>query len=142
VPAEGAEPASGVFAAGFVAIDVAHWLGDEKMFDPDNKNLEVDREAGERPSGSAIIGPSVDQPRAMVVSNGGTDFIYVPDGGRDTAKLIYRNLLKRTYVGALFVNDAFLKTGDRSDFAGALPMSAVNLIGAPEGIRERSRGEE
>ncbi len=37
--------------------------------------------------------------------------------------------MKAPYVGALFVNDALLKA-DPAAFAGALPMSAVNLLGA------------
>jgi len=120
-------------ANGFVALNIAKWLGGEKVFDPDHNNLEVSVEDGERPAnGSAFIGPSVDHPRAIVVANGGTDFVYVPDGAakRDTAKLIFGKLLEQPYVGALFVNDALLKSGNKSDFAGALPMSAMNLIGA------------
>jgi len=33
-------------------------------------------------------------------------------------------------VGALFVNDELLKSGNPKDFAGALPLSSVRLIGA------------
>ena len=121
------------FANGFVALDVATWLGGESIFDPDQNNLPIDRSNGERPvNGTAIIGPSVDRPRAMVVTNGGTDFIYVPDGvnRRDTAKTIFTNLVRQPYVGALFVDDALLASSNRADFAGALPMSAINLIGS------------
>ena len=120
-------------ANGFVALNVAKWLGGEKVFDPDHGNLEVSVADGERPAnGSAFIGPSVEHPRAIVVANGGTDFLYVPNGAdkRDTAKLIFAKLLEQPYVGALFVNDALLKSGNKADFAGALPMSAMNLIGS------------
>jgi len=106
-------------ANGFVALNVAKWLGGEKVFDPDHGNLEVSVADGERPAnGSAFIGPSVEHPRAIVVANGGTDFLYVPNGAdkRDTAKLIFAKLLEQPYVGALFVNDALLKSGNKADF--------------------------
>jgi arylsulfatase A-like enzyme len=118
---------------GFVAIQVAQWLGDQNLYDPDHENLQIDRSNGERPnSGSAIIGPSADHPKALVVSNGGSDFIYVPDGPdrRATVKLIFDKLLEQPYVGSLFVNDDVIAGGNRLDFAGALPMSSVNLMGA------------
>lgn len=118
------------FAPGFVAIDVAKWLG-EKIYDPDHGDLLVETDNGERPGGNALIGPTPDHPVAMVAANGGSDFIYVPEGpqARDTVKRIYAQLVQQPYVGALFVNDEFRKDGDK-DFAGSLPMSAVNLIGA------------
>lgn len=133
IPTSDGELRVSTLANGFVALNVAKWLGGEKVFDPDHSNLEVEVTGGERPAnGSAFIGPSVDHPKAIVVANGGTDFIYVPDGAgkRDTARLIFDKLLEQPYVGALFVNDALLNGGNKSDFAGALPMSAVNLIGS------------
>jgi len=119
-------------AGGFVALDVARWLGGQNIYDPDKDNLQVDLSAGERPGGDALIGPSPEAPMAMVAANGGSDFIYVPEGpgGRATAKRIYDGLIRQPYVGALFVNDDLLKSGNPKDFAGSLPMSAVNLIGA------------
>ncbi len=128
--ADGQLPISS-FASGFVAVDVSRWLGNEKLFDPGNNNLEVDVANGERPGGDAFIGPSLDHPRAIVAANGGSDFIYVPDGPakHDTAKLIFDHLTEAPYVGALFVNDALLKDG-KKDFAGALPMSEINMIGS------------
>lgn len=117
---------------GFVAIDIARWLGGQKLFDPDADNGEILYESdGAHPSrGSALIGPSPDAPLAIVAANGGSDFIYVP--GADAlgrARTIYAHLLDAPYVGALFVNDVLLKA-DPAAFAGALPMSAINLIGA------------
>jgi arylsulfatase A-like enzyme len=115
---------------GFVAIDIAHWLGDQKLFDPDADNGQIlYDENGAHPSrGSAMIGPSADAPLAIVAANGGSDLIYIP-GGADIAKKVYAGLVAAPYSGALFVNDDLLKT-DPSAFAGALPMSAINLIGA------------
>jgi arylsulfatase A-like enzyme len=116
-------------APGFLAYDVAKWLGG-KVFDPDRANAELDPTSGERPvQGSGLIGQSADAPEAVVVANGATDFIYVPDGSRTTAKRIFDQLIKQDYLGGVFVNDAMLKDG-KADFAGALPMSAINLIGS------------
>ncbi|MDE2265397.1 MAG: alkaline phosphatase family protein [Alphaproteobacteria bacterium] len=119
-------------ATGFVALDVARWLGNLNIYDPDQENQQLVLDNGMRPQfGDAFIGPSVDHPMAIVAANGGSDFIYVPDDAdkRATAKRIFDRLIEQPYVGALFVNDALLKNGNPKDFAGALPMSAVNLIG-------------
>lgn len=117
--------------AGFLAIDVSQWLG-ANIFDPVQGYQELDLANGEHPSsGSAIIGASADAPMAIVAANGGSDFIYTPGAdGRAHAKQIFDHLLAASYVGALFVNDDLLKNGDAKDFAGALPMSAIRLIGA------------
>jgi arylsulfatase A-like enzyme len=119
-------------SVGFVALDVAKWLGNQNVYDPDQSNALLDLASGDHPqNGDALIGPSPDAPMAIVAANGGTDFIYVPDGANRgaTAKRIFDNLLKAPYVGALFVNDKLL-SGNPKDFAGALPMSNVNLIGS------------
>jgi len=118
---------------GFVVLDIAKWLGNQKVFDPDHDNLEVTVDDGERPAqGDALIGPSPEAPVAIVAANGGSDFIYVPGNpeARTTVKRIFDNLIEQPYVGALFVNDAIIKAGAANDFAGALPMSEINLIGA------------
>jgi arylsulfatase A-like enzyme len=116
---------------GFLAFDVAHWLGDAKVFDPDRSNTEVIHDDGDRPSqGNALIGGTPDEPLAVVAANGGTDFIYAPGAtGPATAKVVYAKLVTQPYVGALFVNDLLLKN-DPSSYPGALPMSAIHLIGA------------
>jgi len=117
-------------APGFLAYDVAKWLGGQKVFDPDRANAELDPDSGERPQqGSGLIGPSADAPQALVVANGATDYIYIPDGSRATAKRIFDNLIQQPYLGGVFVNDALLK-GGAGDFAGALAMSDINLIGS------------
>ena len=116
---------------GFLALDIADWLGGQKVFDPDRSNAEVDRESGDRPQqGNALIGPAPNAPVAVVAANGGSDFIYTPGpSAAATAKTIFQKLVQAPYVGALFVNDALLKEHP-GDFAGALPMSAINLIGS------------
>jgi arylsulfatase A-like enzyme len=119
------------YPQGFVALDVASWLN-QKVFDPDAGNSALDPASGDHPSrGNGIIGASADAPMAVVAANGGSDFIYTPGpDGRAQAKAIFDHLLDAPYVGALFVNDDLLKGGGSKDFAGALPMSAVRLIGA------------
>ena len=117
---------------GFLALDIAKWLGNQNIYDPDQSNALLDLSSGDHPQfGDALIGPSPDAPMAIVAANGGTDFIYVPEDAnrRATAKRIFDRLLDAPYVGALFVNDELLGTNPK-DFAGALPMSAVNLIGS------------
>jgi arylsulfatase A-like enzyme len=131
IPTADGDLRTSTLGVGFVALDVAKWLGNQNLYDPDDNNEQVDLSSGRRPTGgSAFIGPSPDHPKAIVVANGGSDFIYIPDGAdkRATAKLIYDNLLQQPYVGGLFVNDALLKGSN--DFGAALPMSAVNLIGS------------
>jgi arylsulfatase A-like enzyme len=116
---------------GFVAIDVSRWLG-EKLFDPDAGFSELDYAgAGERPArGNGTIGDSPDAPDAIVAANGGSDLIYARGKTpRATAKKIFDKLIQQDYTGVVFVNDALLKHAPK-DFAGALPMSAVNLIGS------------
>jgi predicted AlkP superfamily pyrophosphatase or phosphodiesterase len=115
---------------GFVALDVARWLGGQNVYDPDQSNALLDLSSGDHPQGgNALIGPSPEAPMAIVAANGGSDFIYVA-AGRAAAKAIFAKLVDAPYVGALFVNDSLLKEGDPKDFAGALPMSDVNLIGS------------
>jgi len=117
--------------SGFLALDVASWLG-QKIFDPDASNSELDPASGDHPArGNGLIGPSPDAPQAVVAANGGSDFIYAPGpDAREHAKLIFAKLLEQPYVGGLFVADEFLKTGDPHDFAGALPLSDIRLDGS------------
>ena len=118
------------YPQGFLAIDVSNWLH-AKLFDPDAGYQELDFSAGEHPArGNGIIGQTADHPFAVVAADGGSDLIYTdgPDA-RGHAKAIFDHLLAAPYVGGLFVNDALLKS-DAKDFAGALPMSAIRMIGA------------
>src|SRR6202000_1130832 len=101
------------------------------LFDPDRGNTEIIRDDGDRPSqGNALIGGTPDQPIAVVAAKGGNDFIYAPGAtGPAAAHTIYAKLVSAPYVGALFVNDALLKA-DPQGYPGALPMSAIHLIGS------------
>jgi len=129
-PSDGSTPAASL-PQGFLAFDVAQWLGGQKLFDPDRSNAQIIRDDGDRPSqGNALIGATPDAPAAIVASNGGSDFIYAPGpNGTATARTIYAKLVGAPYVGALFVNDALLAANPAA-FAGALPMSKINLIGS------------
>jgi hypothetical protein len=131
VPEAGGELPPPMYPQGFVALDVARWLN-QKLFDPDAGNSEIDATSGDHPArGNGIVGASADAPTAVVAANGGSDFIYTLGAdGRAEAKAIFNHLLSAPYVGALFVNDELLKSGNAKDFAGALPMSDVRLIGA------------
>ncbi len=128
--ADGAATPSSL-AQGFLAFDIADWLGGLTVYDADRASAPMDRDNGEHPvAGDAFIGHDPASPEAVVAANGGTDFIYAR--GADPAKTavtIFSRLRDAPYVGALFVNDALLK-GHEREFAGALPMSAINLIGS------------
>ncbi|HWU26747.1 MAG TPA: alkaline phosphatase family protein, partial [Rhizomicrobium sp.] len=119
------------YPQGFVAIEVSEWLG-AKIFDPDAGNQELDLTAGEHPArGNGLIGMTADAPMAVVAANGGSDLIYTSGAeARMHAKAIFDHLLDAPYVGTLFVNDELLKAGNPKDFAGALPLSAIRLLGA------------
>lgn len=61
-------------------------------------------------------------PAARVVSNGGSDLIYLDD--RKDATAVVDALTRLDYVSGVFVDD------DLGDIPGALPMSAINWRGA------------
>jgi arylsulfatase A-like enzyme len=111
----------GALPSGFLAIDVAQGLG-LPLFDPDNNNV---RRADERatPRGNGLIGPDPTEPDVVVAANGGSDLIYVPGKDRALVRRIIDVLLAQDYVSGLFVDD------DLGDFAGTLPLSAINLKG-------------
>jgi arylsulfatase A-like enzyme len=111
----------GALPSGFLAIDVAQGLG-LPLFDPDNNNV---RRADERatPRGNGLIGPDPTKPDVVVAANGGSDLIYVPGKDRALVRRIIDVLLAQDYVSGLFVDD------DLGDFAGTLPLSAINLKG-------------
>jgi len=76
-----------------------------------------------------MLGPDVrnrdgSDARAIVTANGGSDLIYVPDKNPDTVRQIVSLLAIYDYVGGIFVDDQY------GPLPGALPMSAVGLVGA------------
>jgi arylsulfatase A-like enzyme len=139
------EVVPGWLPAGFLAIDLAHAL-QEPLFDPDSQVtldgvLEYEPvDPSQPPSatsrqrplmGDGLIGGTglVQNPldvRVIVVANGGSDLIYIPDQDRGRARRIVEYLTRQDYVGALFVDESFGK------LPGTLPLSAVALEGSAQ----------
>ena len=119
--ADYADVPKGFLPSGFLAIDIATGLG-LPLFDPDNKNV---RRSEERltPRGNGLIGQDPEKPDVVVAANGGSDLVYVPSRDRALVQRIIDLLLAQDYVSGLFVDD------DLGAFAGALPLSAINLKG-------------
>ena len=111
----------GSLPSGFLAIDIAQGLG-LPLFDPDNNNV---RRADEHstPRGNGLIGPDPTKPDVVVAANGGSDLVYVPGKDRALVQRVVDLLLAQDYVSGLFVDD------DLGEFAGTLPLSAINLKG-------------
>jgi len=110
---------------GLVAIDLADGLG-LPMLDPFNKYAPIDYKAGNLPSfGTAALGNDSANPDVIVVSNGGSDHIYLPSpNAKSLAPKIADILSREDYISGIFADDAL------GEIPGALPMSAVNLKGS------------
>ena len=110
---------------GFVAIDLARALN-LPLADPDRADAPFDPAKGELAlRGNAILGPDPSKPEAVVVVNGGSDTIYLPQNDRgQLARKIVDVLLGEDYVSGLFVDDALGK------IPGTLPMSAIGWKGS------------
>lgn len=109
---------------GFLAIDLASALK-LRLFNPSRNFAAVDYGSGAKlAGGTGLLGDPAD-PDVVVTANGGADLIYLPKANaKDLAGDIIKFLTTQDYVSGLFVNDALGK------FPGALPMSALNLIGS------------
>src|SRR5262249_52362494 len=91
-------------------------------FDPDAQNSVVD--AGKFPRrGNGLIGRTADAPDVVVAANGGSDLVYLPKRDKAMAARVIKALLAQDYTSGLFVDD------ERGQFAGALPLSAIRLVG-------------
>ncbi|HEY6255782.1 MAG TPA: alkaline phosphatase family protein [Xanthobacteraceae bacterium] len=112
----------GFLPPGFVAIDIAKGLG-VPLFDPDDKNASVPDNTYPKGRGNGLIGQDPEKPDVVVAANGGSDLVYVPGKDRALAQRVVDLLLAQDYVSGLFVDD------DLGDFAGTLPLSAINLKG-------------
>ncbi len=133
----------GYLPPGFLAIDLAHVLG-QPLFDPDTqiRDGEISRYTPVDPTkppaavshqhstaGNGLIGGTgavQDRSDAQVIvaAGGGADLIYVPGGERAVVRNIAAFLSTQDYVGALFVDPRYGRT------PGALPLTAVALDGA------------
>jgi len=109
--------------AGFVAIDLADALK-LPLFDP-HTHKQVNFANGEHPTyGDGFIGATEANPDVMVVTNGGSDLIYLPGANTsERARQIVGILAAQDYVSGIFVNDTL------GEIPGALPMSSINLRG-------------
>jgi hypothetical protein len=111
----------GFLPRGFLAIDIAKAL-DLPLFDPDNHNTRVGENTAPR-AGNGVIGNGPEKPEAIVAANGGSDLIYIPSKNRGLISAILKALYEQDYVSGVFVDDAL------GSYAGALPLSAINLRG-------------
>jgi arylsulfatase A-like enzyme len=110
----------GFLPSGFLAIDIAVELG-LPLFDPDNGKPQRRDEHASR--GNGLIGHDPMKPDVVVAANGGSDLIYVPSKDRALTQRVIDLLLAQDYVSGLFVDD------ELGEFAGTLPLSAINLKG-------------
>ena len=112
----------GFLPNGFMAIDLSLAL---KMPLWTGAALPIDVHDGFHPKGSALLGADPAHPEIAIMSNGGTDLIYLtgPDP-KAMARRLVPLLTAQDYTATLFVND------DLGAIAGALPMSAINLKGS------------
>ena len=110
-------------SSGFLAVDIASALR-LRLFDPAKNFASVDYGGGAKLMGGAGMIGDPNDPQAVVVSNGGADLIYLPQkNAPQLAGDIVQFLTTQDYISGIFVNDKLGK------FPGALPMSAVNLMG-------------
>lgn len=142
---------SGELPVGFLSIDLHADLRNVdnqlKLFDPDNAYREIDWTKGAHPlRGNGLIGTDADHPQVVVVANGGSDLIYIPNeppmwqrnaqsspGKRSTAQRhadralagrIVDSLLKHDYVSGIFID-----TNRFGPLAGALSLEDIGLAG-------------
>jgi arylsulfatase A-like enzyme len=129
-PLPSGEPMPPHLPPGFLAVSIAQWL-QMNLYDPDVGNALMDN-AGEHPSrGDGIVGADPDHPAAVIAANGGSDLLWFPDASaRAHAKVVFDQLIRQPYVSGIFVNDTLMDQGNAQDFAGALRMSDIGLIGA------------
>jgi arylsulfatase A-like enzyme len=71
-------------------------------------------------SASYVVPKALPAGSLVVAANAGSDYLFVPDGSRDTVKAAVTSLQSRTQFGAIFVSDKY------GDIPGTLPMSLIN----------------
>jgi arylsulfatase A-like enzyme len=132
----------GTLPTGFLAVDLgirAHL----RVFDPAVRattgssayaELTIGGEKSQHPSnGNALLGDSVKRidgsdARIIVAANGGSDLLYIPSKDPQIVHQTIAILTQLDYVGGIFVDDTFCPAA--GDCPGALPMSAVGLVGS------------
>ncbi len=112
----------GFLPPGFLAIDLAAGLK-APVWAPNG--LPIELSDGFHPTNGALIGADPAHPDVVIAVNGGADLLYFP--GPDPKAMAARVasiLMAQDYTAAVFVNDAL------GPIPGALPMSAINLVGS------------
>ena len=117
----------GLLPPGFVAIDLSLALG-LPLHNPDGSLVSPGQGAHPTTVGaiknSGTLGANPQAPEIVLGANGGSELIWLPTAkARDWAHKIAAFLVTQDYTAALFVDDAL------GPIPGALPMSAVGLIG-------------
>jgi len=140
-PGKGKPEPQGTLPTGFLGVDLGI-RGHMRVFDPAVRaatgssayaEVMVGGERSQYPlTGSALLGDTVTRvdgsdARLIVASNGGSDLVYVPSGDASVVHRTITMLLELDYVGGIFVDDKYCPTA--KECAGALPMSAIGLIG-------------
>jgi arylsulfatase A-like enzyme len=140
-PGKGKPEPQGTLPTGFLAVDLGI-LGHMRVFDPMVRattgssayaEVAIGGERSQYPStGSALLGDAVmrvdgSDARLIVAANGGSDLVYVPSGDTAVVHQTIATLLELDYVGGIFVDDRYCPTA--KECAGALPMSAIGLVG-------------
>lgn len=110
--------------SGFFAVDLADALN--LPLTDAHTQKPVNYAAGETLGhGDGLIGTDPKKPFAIVISNGGSEHIWLTGDGRsERARQIVHALMAEDYVSGIFVDDAL------GPVPGTLPMSAINLRGA------------
>ncbi|SEG62641.1 Type I phosphodiesterase / nucleotide pyrophosphatase [Bryocella elongata] len=125
---------------GFLALDLGAQLG-LHVFDAAKRSTTTASVYEQVPltdkvhfpsSGSALLGDKVTRldgqdAKILIATNGGSDLLYFPAGDTALIKDTVAVLASMDYVGGIFVDDKYC--ADPSVCAGALPMSAVGLVG-------------
>jgi len=93
----------GLLPSGFVAIDLAHDLG-LKLYDPNDNNAPLGPGRIQSKPG-ALLGDDPEKPQAIVVGNGGSDLIYLPNKDKAFAAKIVAALSRQDYTSGVFVDD-------------------------------------
>ena len=131
----------GTLPTGFLAVDLAireHM----RLFDPTIRassgsspyaEILLGGEKSQHPAnGSALLGETVknvdgSDAQLIIASNGGSDLIYVPTKRMSLVQETLATLMQLDYVGSVFVDDQYCPKA--IDCPGALPMSAIGMVG-------------
>jgi hypothetical protein len=112
----------GFLPHGFLAADLGLML---KLPVWKANGLPIELNDGFHPGNGALVGKDPANPDIVVAVNGGSDLLYFPGpDAKAMAAKVSAFLMGQDYTAAVFVNDAL------GPVPGALPMSAVNLIGS------------